>query len=85
MRARGILAGGEAPAGRAMGASPASASTTRATLHATLLVEGGIELAVVSQALGHTDLPTTAHIYANLTPTMLERSATGMDRTLGKG
>jgi integrase len=50
---------------------------------ATLLLEDGEELAVVSRILGHADLSTTADVYAHLTPAMLERSASRMDAILG--
>lgn len=51
-------------------------------LYATLMLEDGEELAVVSRTLGHADLSTTADIYAHLTPAMLERSAARMDAIL---
>lgn len=50
--------------------------------YATLMLEDGEELAVVSRSLGHADLSTTADVYAHLTPAMLERAATRMDRIL---
>jgi integrase len=49
---------------------------------ATLLLENGEELGVVSRILGHADLGTTANVYAHLTPAMLERSAARMDAIL---
>ncbi len=51
--------------------------------YATLMLEDGEELAVVSRSLGHTDLSTTADVYAHLTPAMLERAAARMDRIIG--
>lgn len=51
--------------------------------YATLLLEHGEELAVVSRTLGHADLSTTADIYAHLTPAMLERTARRKDEILG--
>jgi integrase len=51
---------------------------------ATLLLEHGEELAVVSRILGHAELSTTADIYAHLTPAMLERSAARMDAILAR-
>ncbi len=51
--------------------------------HATLMLEDGEDLAVVSRSLGHTDLSTTAEVYAHLTPAMLERAAARMDRIIG--
>ncbi len=50
--------------------------------YATLMLEAGEELAVVSRSLGHADLSTTADVYAHLTPAMLERGAGRMDRIL---
>ena len=52
--------------------------------YATLMLEHGGELGVVSRTLGHADLGTTADIYAHLTPAMLERSAARMDAILGR-
>jgi integrase len=52
--------------------------------YATLMLEAGEELAVVSRSLGHADLSTTADIYAHLTPAMLRRSAERMDGILGE-
>ena len=51
--------------------------------YATLMLEDGEELAIVNGTLGHADLSTTAHVYAHLTPVMLERSAARMDAILG--
>lgn len=51
--------------------------------YATLMIEDGEELAIVSRSLGHADLSTTADVYAHLTPTMLSRSAARMDGILG--
>src|SRR5215210_7519584 len=50
---------------------------------ATLLLENGEELGVVSRILGHSQIGTTANVYAHLTPAMLERSAARMDAILG--
>jgi integrase len=52
--------------------------------YATLMIEDGEELAVISKTLGHSNISTTADVYAHLTPTMLERSATRMDGILRK-
>jgi integrase len=52
--------------------------------YATLLIEGGEELGVVSRTLGHADLATTADIYAHLTPAMLERTAARVDAILAR-
>lgn len=53
-------------------------------LYATLMLEDGEELAIVSRSLGHSDLSTTANVYAHLTPAMLERSAARMDTILAR-
>ena len=52
--------------------------------YATLMLEDGEELAVISRSLGHSNLSTTADVYAHLTHAMLERSAARMDAILGK-
>ncbi len=49
---------------------------------ATQLIEQGEELAVVSKILGHSDLGTTADVYAHLTPAMAQRVADRMDGVL---
>ena len=50
--------------------------------YATLMIEDGDELAVISKTLGHSNISTTADVYAHLTPAMLERSANRMDGIL---
>ena len=50
--------------------------------YATLLLEDGEELGVISRTLGHPTISTTANIYAHLTPAMLERTAVRMDGVL---
>lgn len=52
--------------------------------YATLMLEDGEELAVISRSLGHANISTTADVYAHLTPAMLERSAARMDAILGR-
>jgi site-specific recombinase XerD len=52
--------------------------------YATLMLEDGEELAVISRSLGHSNISTTADVYAHLTPAMLERSAARMDAILGR-
>jgi integrase len=52
--------------------------------YATLMIENGEDLAVVSRSLGHADLSTTADVYAHLTPAILQRSADRMDAILGR-
>ena len=49
---------------------------------ATLLLEDGEELGVISRILGHADFSTTADGYAHLTPATLQRSADRMDGIL---
>ena len=49
---------------------------------ATLMIEGGEDLGVVSRILGHSNLATTADVYAHLTPAMLDRAADRMDAIL---
>ena len=51
---------------------------------ATLLLEDGEDLGVVSRILGHSQIATTADVYAHLTPAMLERSAARMDAILAQ-
>jgi integrase len=46
---------------------------------ATLLIEQGEDLAVVSRMLGHSNLSTTADVYAHLTRAMQQRAADRMD------
>jgi site-specific recombinase XerD len=50
--------------------------------YATLLLDDGEELRVISRTLGHSQIATTADIYAHLTPAMLERTAARMDGVL---
>jgi len=38
--------------------------------HATLLLESGINIKVVSELLGHADTTTTSEIYTHVTPKM---------------
>ena len=52
---------------------------------ATILLEQGEELGVVSRILGHADFSTTADVYAHLTRTMLGRAAGRMDAALERG
>jgi integrase len=49
---------------------------------ATLLLEQGEELGVISKILGHTNVATTADVYAHLTPAMTERVAERLDAVL---
>ena len=49
---------------------------------ATVLIEQGVDLSVVSRMLGHADLATTADVYAHLTDRMLQTAADRMDAAL---
>lgn len=50
--------------------------------YATLLLEDGEELGVISRTLGHSQIATTADVYSHLTPAMLERTAARMNGVL---
>ncbi len=50
---------------------------------ATLQLEAGAELFEVSRALGHTDIGTTANVYAHFTEAMADRMADRMAGILG--
>ena len=50
--------------------------------YATLMLEAGEDLAMVSRTLGHSNISTTADTYAHVTPAMQERSAARMDQIL---
>jgi integrase len=52
---------------------------------ATLLLEQGEELGVVSKLLGHSTVATTLDVYAHLTPAMGDRAAARMDAVLRTG
>jgi integrase len=47
--------------------------------YATLLLEDGEELGVISRTLGHANITTTANVYSHVTPSMQERTAARMD------
>lgn len=70
---------------RALQTALARAGLPRVTFHslrhacATLLIEQGEELTVVSRLLGHANLATTADVYAHLTRGMQQRAADRMD------
>jgi integrase len=51
---------------------------------ATLRLEQGEELAVVSRILGHASIATTADVYGHLTDTMLGQAAERTDTILGR-
>ena len=50
---------------------------------ATVMIESGEDLGVLSSILGHADLSTTADVYAHLAPAMLDRAADRIDGVLG--
>jgi len=52
---------------------------------ATLRLEQGEELAVVSRILGHASITTTANVYGHLTDAMLGRASDRTDVILGRG
>ena len=47
--------------------------------HATLLLEAGVNLKVVSERLGHSNIGITADIYSHVLPTIQERAARVFD------
>jgi integrase len=49
---------------------------------ATLLLGKGVDVAVVSKALGHSSISTTADVYAHWTRPMQERTASVMEMVL---
>lgn len=51
---------------------------------ATLRLEQGEELAVVSRILGHASITTTANVYGHLTDAMADRAAERMDVVLAR-
>ncbi|MDQ3447803.1 MAG: site-specific integrase, partial [Chloroflexota bacterium] len=73
---------------RALQAALERAGLPRVTFHslrhacATLLIEQGEELTVVSRLLGHANLATTADVYAHLTKGMQQCAADRMDGIL---
>lgn len=50
---------------------------------ATLAIEAGEDIAVVSRALGHSSVAITADIYMHVTPAMQDRLAARMETVLG--
>ena len=63
-------------------ASPVSGFHDLRHAFATLLLESGEELGVVSMVLGPSNLSTTADVYAHLTPAMSQRVADRLDGVL---
>ncbi len=52
---------------------------------ATLLLQGGIHVKVVSELLGHASIGITLEVYGHVLPDMQESAADEMDRVLGGG
>ena len=52
---------------------------------ATLMLNNGVPLEVVSATLGHAGLSITADVYAKVRPELQKTAATAMDRVLGSG
>jgi len=50
---------------------------------ATLAIEAGEDIAVVSRALGHSSVAVTADVYMHVTPAMQDRLASRMEGVLG--
>jgi integrase len=51
--------------------------------YATLMLESGVDLKTVSQALGHSTIRITADTYAHVTPAMQQSAAERLDRAIG--
>ncbi len=51
--------------------------------YATLMLESGVDLKTVSQALGHSTIRITADTYAHVTPAMQQSAAERLDRIIG--
>ena len=51
---------------------------------ATLLLAQGVSLRVVMETLGHTQIVTTADIYAHVLPTLMRDAAAKMDGVLAE-
>jgi integrase len=51
--------------------------------YASLMLESGVDLKTVSQALGHSTIRTTADIYAHVTPAMQQSAAERLHRMIG--
>jgi len=52
--------------------------------YATLMLESGVDLKTVSQALGHSTIRITADTYAHVTPAMQQSAAERLDRIIGR-
>lgn len=51
--------------------------------YATMMLQDGVSVKVVSEALGHTSVAFTMDVYAHVLPSMTQEAATAMDRVLG--
>jgi integrase len=49
---------------------------------ATMMLEAGVDLKTISNALGHSNISTTANLYAHVTPTMLQSAADRLDAAI---
>ena len=73
---------------RSFHAALTAASLPRQPFHhlrhafATLMIEEGVELAVISKVLGHADLGTTANLYGHLTPRIARQTSERMGAVL---
>ena len=52
---------------------------------ASLLIEGGVSLKVVSEALGHSTISVTADVYSHVSASMLHDAADLLDRVVASG
>jgi len=50
--------------------------------YATLMLENGVDLAVVTKSLGHANISTTADVYAHFTTAMADDAAARIDAIL---
>jgi integrase len=51
--------------------------------YASLMLEAGVDLTVVSRALGHSNISTTADLYSHINASMFEGAADRLDRAIG--
>ena len=51
---------------------------------ATLLLSMGVDMKVIQDILGHSDMATTVNIYAHVLPAMQQKAMGEMDRLLGR-
>ncbi|MGB8908731.1 MAG: tyrosine-type recombinase/integrase [Candidatus Cybelea sp.] len=48
--------------------------------YAGLMLEAGVELAVISRSLGHSNISTTADTYSHVSPALHKDAAEALDR-----